>query len=201
MNNSENIKNITEKLILKELHKNPRISLTAIAKKIGKSRQTVSKIFNKMVNNKKIEIVLRVNKNIYNITFFNIKIKVKSCFDMQNFITLFSNCPRVLTILESINLNTLQVLMYFDKLNNKSGYFIPCPLLIKKERLDAKVLEVNIDPFCKVISPRFININFKDKELMKCKSPCGIICSNCENYDNSCPGCPSSLNYKGSMFF
>jgi len=195
-NNREN--NTTEKLVIQELYRNPRISISTIAKSIGKTRQTVYNALKRIFGKNKIDITFSINKNIYNIKFIVLKLKVKKQPDIKHFVNMFTNCPRIFSILEFLSLNMIQIIIFIENYNN-NFIFCPCPKIINEIHNDSRIAEFKIDPFCNLISPKFIAMMNQNNKKYKI-TPCKYSCSKCPNYSNGCPGCPGTIFYKKEFF-
>ena len=200
MNCYNKTKNITEYLVIKELYKDPRISITSIAKNIGKTRQTVSNALKRIFEQDKINIILGINKHHYKIKFINVKLKIKKTLDTKYFTKLFSKCPRVFSILEFVSLNTLEILICFENTSNQNHLAYPCPNLINKICNDPRISEVVIDPFWNLITPKFISMKKYNSNKKYKNTHCGHLCTKCPNYSNLCNGCPGTIFYKSKFF-
>ncbi|WP_457549357.1 Lrp/AsnC family transcriptional regulator [Archaeoglobus sp.] len=184
-----------DRLIIEELQKNGRTTISRIAKKIGLTSMGTKKRIDKLIGSELIKVKALVNVEKLEVKLALISMELVSGEAMRELLRKFESCPRIIKFFVTTGAYNLFALVWaedFDTLESIS--LESCSLRAQKGVRKFEfypIMEVYYNPFMdlKVVAE-------KREEI----APCGVYCGNCERYKREkCQGCPSTVFYRGML--
>jgi len=178
-----------DRLIIKILQENPRISQTEIAKLVGLSQPSVGSRIKKLKDLGIIDFSYGVN--LKNSHMYVLKVDVK-CKKPDEILNALKGCPfflngfviagnkNLIILLVGEDLSTLEAIVDKHIRPNPEVYDVDVGIIVRSEK--------------STIIP--LNIGFEKGD----KSPCGSNCGECEYWNKICLGCPVTGHYRGKVW-
>ncbi len=178
-----------DRLIIKILQENPKISQTEIAKLVGLSQPSVGSRIKKLRDLGIIDFSYGVNLN--NSQMYVLKVDVK-CKNPDKILNALRGCPfflngfviagnkNLIILLVGEDLSTLEAIVDKHIRPNPEVYDVDVGIIVRSEK--------------STIIP--LNIGFEKGD----KSPCGSNCGKCEYWNRICLGCPITGHYRGKVW-
>ena len=181
------------KLLISELEKNGRISLTKLGKKLGVSHVAIKKRLENLLNKNAIKISLQLNTSKLGLKIAAINIEVESYEKLKKLIGIFKECPRTFFVASTTGKFNLLVLIYAEDIETLRSILDVCSI---RTREGVRKSEVSVG---EIISPEFLPLNVTQNNNRKI-TPCGLNCNKCEKFHmNKCVGCSATVNYRGNL--
>jgi len=186
--------NQKNKLLISELEKDGRVSLTKLGKKMEMSHVAVKKRLDNLLNKNIIKISPQLNTSKLDLKMAAINIEVESYKQVKKLIGIFKGCPRTFFIGGTSGKFNLLVLVYAENINTLRSVLDVCCI---RTRRGIRKSEVTVG---EIIHPKFFPLKIPQSNNRK-TTPCGLNCSNCERFNmDKCLGCPATINYKGKLW-
>jgi DNA-binding Lrp family transcriptional regulator len=176
--------------ILHELHLNGRTSITELAGKVKSSRPTVTNRLKHLLNNGQIIISGGLSLKAAEYKMACVGLEVKNEESRIRIEQYLSNCPRVIFMFK-----TPEKANVFIGIWGEEDHILNSTIESFRDHHDVDVIYSHYlgTPIYGDIP---INIDLAKNE----KTPCGIVCSECNRYENKrCLGCPVSVDYKNPL--
>ena len=181
------------KLLIYELEKNGRMSLTKLGKKLGVSHVAIKKRLENLLNRNIMKISPQFNTSKLGLKIAAINIEVESYEKLKKLTGIFKECPRTFFVASTTGKFNLLVLIYAEDMDTLRSVLDVCSIRTRK---GVRKSEVSVG---EIISPEFFPIKITRKDNRKI-TPCGLNCSKCERFHmNKCLGCSATVNYKGNL--
>lgn len=176
--------------IIDQLHKDGRISLTELAKKVNSSRPTVTNRLKRLIDEEIVIIRGGLNIRKFGYKVANVGIEVKSDEARKRLLDYLNKCPRVLEIFRS-----------HEKAN------IVLRVWGENDQTIASTIESFGDlPNVNIVYTNYLgtpiqgSITINTEVDKKEEATCGKLCATCERYINTwCLGCPGTTFYKDPL--
>jgi DNA-binding Lrp family transcriptional regulator len=176
--------------IIGELQRDGRVSISAIAEKVGSSRPTVTVRLDRLLDDEMVIIRGGLNVKKFGLKIASVGLEVKSDDSRREVERRLKGCPRVLNIFRTPDKANVHLAVWGEDdqtINSTVESFRDMPNvdLVYTHYLGAPIhgdLAINIHP------------------AMLKEAPCGNTCSDCYRYANGwCIGCPATVDYKNPI--
>jgi DNA-binding Lrp family transcriptional regulator len=178
-----------DRMIIKIIQENPKISQTEIAKLIGLSQPSIGSRIKKL---KELGIIDHTyGVNLKNSKMYMLKVDVK-CKNPNEILKLIKNCPFFLNGFVVAGNRNLILLFIGEDLSTLEA------IVDKHIRPNPNVYDVDVGIIVRVEKSTIIplNIGFEKSD----KAPCNSNCSECEYWKKICLGCPITGHYRGKVW-
>lgn len=178
-----------DRLIIKILQENPKISQTEIAKLVGLSQPSVGSRIKKL---KELGIIDNsYGVNLKNSQMYILKVDIK-CKKPDEILDSLRNCPfflngfviagnkNLIMLLVGEDLSTLEAIVDKHIRPNPEVYDVDVGIIVRTEK--------------STIVP--LNISFEKSKT----SSCGFNCGECDYWNKICLGCPITGHYRGRVW-
>jgi len=181
------------KLLISELEKNGRISLTKLGKKLGVSHVAIKKRLENLLNKNLIKISPQFNTSKLGLKIAAINIEVESYEKLKKLTSIFKECPRTFFVANTAGKFNLLVLIYAENIDTLRSILDVCCIRTQE---GIRKSEVNVG---EIIHPEFFPLKIHRRDNKKI-TPCGLDCSKCERFHmKKCLGCSATINYRGNL--
>ncbi len=185
-----------DKKIITQLQENGRATLEELAKNIGYTSMGTKKRLQKLLDQKIICVSALLNPSALKLVPAIVMLEMESAEAMQNLISRFKDCPRVVHIFKTIggyNLIALVVAENQDTLESIS--MEKCSL-----RSSPGIRRSEFYPISDTYFTPFLQVRENLAHKGKTVTPCNVDCNSCVRYEEEkCVGCPSANKYKGTL--
>jgi DNA-binding Lrp family transcriptional regulator len=177
-------------MILQELNKDGRMSVTDLAKLVGSSRPTITNRLARLREEGILKIPAGMDLTTLGLKMATIGLEVRGDENKTNLLELLKKCPRVQTIYRRPFIANIQVGIWGEDEST-----INCCIDSFRNLPGVQIIETNY-----LGTPIHGNIILQVKmgkdEVTKCQKTC----SSCNQYMNDwCPGCPGTISYKNPL--
>ncbi len=185
-----------DKKIITQLQADGRTTLEELAKITGFTSMGTKKRLEKLIKTGTIKISALINPSVLKLHPAIVMLEMESAEAMQDLLTRFEECPRVVEIFKTVggyNLIALVVAETQETLESIS--MEKCSLRCSKGIRRSEFYPVSESYFSPFLQIRE-NLARKEKKV----APCNVECNPCNRYETQkCVGCPTTSNYKGSL--
>ncbi|MFX1297648.1 MAG: winged helix-turn-helix transcriptional regulator [Promethearchaeota archaeon] len=185
--------------IISELIRNPRKTLSKIAETLNKNRATITKKFNKLLNDGIIKISINLNLNYLKNDFYLLRINIKSLDYASELFEFLKKCPKIIYISHSFIDNSFLVILCDENHEALKHKYFSCMHLIEQIQENPKIEDCHFETLLNPILPNYLTLDKLVLNRRAEKSPCKKDCTLCINYLETCTGCPSTIHYKGEL--
>ena len=185
-----------DKEIIAHLQKDGRTKLNEIAKSVGFTSMGVKKRLEKLVRTGKIRVSALINPDALKLYPAIVMLEMESSEAMQKLLDRFRECPRVIKIFKTMGgYNLIAIVVAETKETLESISMEKCSL-----RCSQGIRRSEFYPISDTYFSPFLQIRENLAHKTRKASPCNVDCNPCDRYENQkCVGCPSTVNYKGSL--
>lgn len=195
MNELEKMDEIDKKIIA-QLQVDGRMTLRELAKCIGFTSMGTKKRLERLLKKGTIKVSALINPSALKLHPAIVMLEMESAEAMQELLSRFEQCPRVVQIFKTVggyNLIALVVAETQETLESISmeKCSLRCSKGIRRSEF-YPVSETYFSPFLQIRE----QLAHKDKQV----TPCNVDCDPCNRYElQKCVGCPTTTRYKGSL--
>jgi DNA-binding Lrp family transcriptional regulator len=185
-----------DKKIIAQLQVDGRTTLEELSKITGYTSMGTKKRLDRLLKNGIIKVSALVNPSALKLHPAIIMLEMESAEAMQELLTRFQDCPRVIQLFKTVggyNLIALVVAETQETLESISTEkcSLRCSRGIRRSEF-YPISETFFSPFLPIRE----NLAHKEKKI----SPCKVECDPCSRYETQkCVGCPTTTYYKGSL--
>ncbi|MGD2201759.1 MAG: AsnC family transcriptional regulator [Candidatus Bathyarchaeota archaeon] len=176
--------------IMGELHKDGRISITELADRVGASRPTVTKRFNRLLEDKSAIIQSGLDPKAFGFKIACFGLEVKNEGTRIELEKMLESCPRVLNVFRTPEKANLHIGVWGEEdqtINSTVESFRDFP-------------EVDVIYVHYLGTPIYGGMAINIPPVTSEEPPCGKDCSGCHRYQkNWCCGCPQSNYYRNPI--
>jgi DNA-binding Lrp family transcriptional regulator len=185
-----------DKKIVTQLQANGRTSLEELAKITGFTSMGTKKRLQKLLDKEAIKVTALVNPAQLKLLPAIVMLEMESADAMQNLITRFEDCPRVIKIFKTIGgYNLIAFVVAEDQDTFESISMEKCSL-----RSSPGIRRSEFYPISDIYFSPFLQIRANLAHKGKAVAPCNVDCSSCSRFEgHKCVGCPASCGYKGTL--
>lgn len=185
-----------DKKIVAKLQADGRTTLQDLAQTIGFTSMGTKKRLDRLIKQGTIKVSALINPTALNLHPAIVMLEMESAQAMQDLLTRFEQCPRVIQIFKTVggyNLIALVIAENQDTLESIS--MEKCSLRCSKGIRRSEFYPVSETFFAPFLQIRE-NLAHKGKKT----TPCNVDCPPCKRYeDHKCVGCPTTTHYKGPL--
>ncbi|ADB57617.1 Lrp/AsnC family transcriptional regulator [Archaeoglobus profundus] len=183
------------KIIIEELQRDGRATITEIAKKIGLTSMGAKKRVDKLIKEGLIKVKALVNVEKFEIKLALIAMELESGEVLRDMLNKFENCPRIIKFFVTTGAYNLFALVWAENYYTLESISLEsCSLRAQKG-----VRRFEFYPIADIYYDTFMDIKVIAEKTEKI-APCGVYCGGCERYKRErCQGCPSTIFYKGRL--
>ncbi len=185
-----------DKKLISELQADGRKTLQELAKAVGFTSMGTKKRLEKLLDNGTIKVAALVNPSALKLHPAIVLLEMESAEAMQELLTRFEQCPRVIQIFKTVggfNLIALVVAETEETLESISmeKCSLRCSRGIRRSEF-YPISDTYFSPFLQIRE----DLAHKEREL----TPCNVDCDPCKRYETQkCVGCPTTIHYKGTL--
>ena len=184
-----------DRLIIEELQRNGRATITEIANKIGLTSMGAKKRVDRLIRKGLIKVKALINVEKLEVKLALIGMELESGEALRELVKMFESCPRIIKFFVTTGAYNLFALVWAeDYCTLESISLESCSLRAKKG-----VRRFEFYPIAEVYYNPFVDLKVvaeKREEI----APCGVYCGGCERYKRErCQGCPSTIFYRGKL--
>jgi DNA-binding Lrp family transcriptional regulator len=185
-----------DKKIVTQLQADGRTTLQELAQIIGFTSMGTKKRLDRLIKQGTIKVSALINPTILGLHPAIVMLEMESAQAMQDLLTRFEQCPRVVQIFKTVggyNLIALVIAENQDTLESISmeKCSLRCSKGIRRSEF-YPVSETFFSPFMQIRE----NLAHKENKT----TPCNVDCPPCKRYENhKCVGCPTTTHYKGTL--
>ena len=182
--------------IISNLQKDGRMKAAKIAKKIGFSSMGVHKRINKLIDKKAMKIAADLNPFYFRLSPAIVMLEMESAEAMNNLLSRFKDCPRVVKIFKTVGGYNLVALVIAENKDTLESISIEkCSL-----RSNTGIRRSEFYPITDIFFSPFIPVRESLTHKNKERTPCDVDCITCERYiEKKCVACPATRHYRGSL--
>jgi Lrp/AsnC family transcriptional regulator for asnA, asnC and gidA len=182
-----------DKIIISELQKDGRATLSQIGEKIGISHVAVRKRLEKLLKENLINVSANLNMESTDAKTAIITVEVENYERLQKLEELFADCPRVILTL-TLSASNLMMVIFGENITTLESIIGVCSVRVQKGIRRSDVQIGNLPLYPKFLPLRICGERNKDN------APCGANCANCKKFmDKKCLGCPPTRCYTGPL--
>lgn len=175
--------------IINNLAKENDATLTELGEKVNLSHVAVKKRLDKLKENDILE-----NKPCINLDKLDYKIgislvELQKQEDKNKLIKHYENCPRTVLYTEVFGKYNLLVFRIVKNLDILQSENLNC-----EEQATGNYSKTDLYVGNAPLSPKYFPLKFERDELQE--TPCGCVCTDCDRYQEKCPGCPKTIYYR-----
>jgi Lrp/AsnC family transcriptional regulator for asnA, asnC and gidA len=182
--------------LIKELRSNGRKTYKELGEAIGFTSLGAKKRVEKLLKKDIIHISALVNTDVLDLRLALILLEIENAETVRNIIDRYSKCPRVINFFTTMGgYNLIALVMAEDQTTLESESMEKCALRSGKGIRRSELYIIG-----RVHQYPFLPLNLKVLGGNKEVTPCGVLCKNCQSFqDEKCVGCPVLNDYKGPL--
>lgn len=182
--------------IITQLQLNGRTTFKALGKLIGYTSMGVKKRYDKLLKKNLIKISTMLNAKALQLHPAIVMLEMESAEAMQNLLTRFKECPRVINIFTTLGgYNIIALVVAEDRDTLESISIEKCSL-----RSGRGIRRSEFIPIGDIHYSGFLPVREFLTHKKKTITPCDVDCRSCQRYKTqSCVGCPTTQYYKGPL--
>lgn len=185
-----------DKKIITQLQADGRTTLQELGKSIGFTSMGTKKRLERLLKKGIIKVSALINPSALKLYPAIVMLEMESAEAMQELLSRFEECPRVVQIFKTVggyNLIALVVAETQETLESISmeKCSLRCSKGIRRSEF-YPVSETYFSPFLQIRE----ELAHKEKKV----TPCNVDCDPCNRYETQkCVGCPTTTYYRGSL--
>jgi DNA-binding Lrp family transcriptional regulator len=185
-----------DRKIISQLQQDGRTTLKELAKTIGLTSMGTKKRLQKMLGQDTIKISALLNSASLNLHPAVIMLEMESAEAIQNLISRFKDCPRVIHIFKTIGgYNIIALVVAENQSTLESISTEKCSL-----RSTGGIRRSEFYPIGELYSSPFLQIREYLAHKEKTRAPCNVDCISCARFQTQkCVGCPATAHYRGTL--
>jgi len=185
-----------DKKIVTQLQADGRTTLQELAKAVGFTSMGTRKRLQKLLSQGIIKVSALINPSALNLHPAIVMLEMESAEAMQELLSRFEQCPRVIQIFKTVggyNLIALVVAETEETLESISmeKCSLRCSRGIRRSEF-YPISDTYFSPFLQIRE----NLAHKERKV----TPCNVDCDPCKRYETQkCVGCPTTSHYRGTL--
>jgi DNA-binding Lrp family transcriptional regulator len=185
-----------DRKIISRLQVDARTTLEELAQITGFTSMGVKKRLKKLIETGAIKNQALMNPSFFGLTPAMILLEMKDAKAMQDIMTRFKECPRVVHFFKTIGGYNLVALVIAENQDTLDSISIEkCSLRSSVGIRRSEFYPISINEFSQFLQIRE-NLTHRGKK----KAPCNVDCETCARYEaKKCVGCPSTVHYRGTL--
>ena len=185
-----------DRKIISQLQQDGRTTLEELAKMTGFTSMGIRKRFQKLLDQEAIKTQALLNPSSFGILPAVVLLEMADTKAMQDLLTRFKECPRVVYIFKTIGgYNLIALVVAEDRETLESISAEKCSL-----RSGVGIRRSEFYPIGDVFFSPFLPVREHLVAREKAVAPCGVDCEPCPRYRaKKCVGCPATKYYRGSL--
>jgi DNA-binding Lrp family transcriptional regulator len=185
-----------DRKITAQLQQDGRTTLKELAKTIGLTSMGTKKRLQKMLNQDTIKVSALLNSASLNLHPAVIMLEMESADAIQNLISRFKDCPRVIHIFKAIGgYNIIALVIAENQSTLESISMEKCSL-----RSNEGIRRSEFYPIGELYFSPFLQIREHLAHKEKTRAPCNVDCVSCTRFQTQkCVGCPATVHYRGTL--
>jgi DNA-binding Lrp family transcriptional regulator len=182
--------------MISQLQQNGRTTLKELAKTIGLTSMGTKKRLQKMLDRDTIKISATLNSTSFKLNPAVIMLEMESAEAIQNLISRFKECPRVIHIFKTIGgYNIIALVVAENQSTLESISMEKCSL-----RSNEGIRRSEFYPIGELYFSPFLQIREHLAHKKKTHAPCNVDCVSCARFQTQkCVGCPATKYYRGPL--
>ncbi len=185
-----------DKKIITQLQADGRTTLQELAKAVGFTSMGTRKRLQKLLSKGIIKVSALINPSALNLHPAIVMLEMESAEAMQELLSRFEQCPRVIQIFKTVggyNLIALVVAETQETLESIS--MEKCSL-----RCSRGIRRSEFYPISDTYFSPFLQIREELAHKERKVTPCNVDCDPCKRYETQkCVGCPTTSHYRGTL--
>ena len=182
--------------ITAQLQQDGRTTLKELAKTIGLTSMGTKKRLQKLLKQDTIKVSALLNVAALNLHPAVIMLEMESAEAIQNLVSRFKDCPRVIHIFKTIGGYNIIALVVAENQNTLESISTEKCSLRSSEGIRRSefypIGELYFSPFLQIRE----HLAHKEKTL----TPCNVDCISCTRFQtHKCVGCPATVHYRGTL--
>jgi Lrp/AsnC family leucine-responsive transcriptional regulator len=185
-----------DRRIIAQLQQDGRTTLKELAETIGLTSMGTKKRLEKMLGQDAIKISALLNSTSLNLHPAIIMLEMESAEAIQNLISRFQDCPRVIHIFKAIGgYNIIALVIAENQSTLESISMEKCSL-----RSSEGIRRSEFYPIGELYFSPFLQIREYLAHKEKTIAPCNVDCVSCARFQTQkCVGCPATAHYRGTL--
>jgi DNA-binding Lrp family transcriptional regulator len=185
-----------DRKIICQLQVDARTTLEELAKITGFTSMGIKKRLQKLVESGAIKNQALMNPTAFGLIPAMILLEMKDADAMQDIMTRFKECPRVVHFFKTIGGYNLIALVIAENQDTLDSISVEkCSL-----RSSAGIRRSEFYPISENEFSQFLQIREYLTHKGKDKAPCNVDCCTCSRFvAKKCVGCPTTVHYRGTL--
>jgi DNA-binding Lrp family transcriptional regulator len=185
-----------DRKIISQLQADGRTTLEELAKITGFTSMGIKKRLQKLTEQGAIKNQALLNPQVFGLLPAIVMLEMEDAAAMQNLITRFKDCPRVIHIFKTMGgYNLIALVIAENKDTLESISVEKCSL-----RSSAGIRRSEFYPIGDNGFSPFLQIREYLTHKGMDRAPCNVDCCSCTRYQTKkCVGCPTTIHYRGTL--
>jgi DNA-binding Lrp family transcriptional regulator len=187
---------VVDRKIVTQLQADGRTTLQELSKSIGFTSMGTKKRLERLLKKGTIKVSALINPSALKLHPAIVMLEMESAEAMQDLLSRFEECPRVVQIFKTVGgYNLIALVIAETQETLESISMEKCSLRCSKGIRRSEfypVSETYFSPFLQIRE----SLAHKERKV----TPCNVACDPCNRYETQkCVGCPTTTYYKGSL--